>query len=389
MTKRSTALVHSRRRNSGAALIVSLVLLIIMMVGGIAAMRGTSLNEKATSNQRNKTISLMAAESGVQAFHQWFRTNVNSANWPTTTATKNAWQTSIPSSASPVSNSGIVGDFGYFWVDPAVVWGPTSSKTVSIKVTGHALSPTGSVLATTRINIEFQIPGLNLIPSMPIAPIGIAANITSFNPSNSNNFSVQGGSGPAIATINAASDNVITTALNGPGAKPNTYTGTNPDGTPCTSACVESNLGSPWNDFSFLKSTIDSLTAKAVTNPDQVQVFTGNTTFGSGGERLNNSTAPLSPPVTVVIGNVEFKNGVDYSGLVIIVGNTVDITGGGGSIIRGGVMMINRTINADGSWSIASGAISISGGGGMTIIYDSNPNGIASSESAFKSWEEE
>jgi hypothetical protein len=52
-------------------------------------------------------------------------------------------------------------------------------------------------------------------------------------------------------------------------------------------------------------------------------------------------------------------------------------------------MLINRTINADGSWSIASGAISISGGGGMTIIYDSNPNGIASSESAFKSWEEE
>ena len=375
---KSTSKTHGER---GAALIVGLVLLVIMMVSGIAAMRGTALNEKATSNQRNKTISLMAAETGINQFYKWFA-SATSSTFPVTAAARNAWQTGqtypIPTTATGALNANVgSGSFGYFWVDPASVAWDTAAETVSLTVTGHALSATtsGAVVSTSRIDVTMKRPGKGLIPSMPTAPLAVVGNVGTFNPANSNAHSVSSTSGPAIATTSAASTTTIINALDKRG---NNYTGVNTDGTACSAPCVQTlSVGSPWGDAAALQSLISNLQSLGAAGG--VQYYSGNTTLSFNAQ---------SPPVTIVMGSASIQgNAGSYTGLLIVLGGAISITGGGGTQIDGGIYLAN--VNTSGSTWAFSGPVSwnVTGGGNMDITYNSNPGNIGGGN-PFQNWKE-
>jgi Tfp pilus assembly protein PilX len=379
----------ARSGQSGAALIVGLVLLVIMMVSGIAAMRGTALNEKATSNQRNKTISLMAAETGINQFYQWFA-SATSSTFPVTAPARNAWQTGqtypIPTTATGALNANVgSGSFGYFWVDPASVAWDTAAETVSMTVTGHALSATtsGAIVSTSQIDVTMKRPGLALIPSMPAAPLAVVGDVSSFNAASSNNFSISSGSGPAIATTSAASTSTITSAI--PGNRANNYTGVNTDGTACANPCVQTlGFGSTWGDASALESLIRSLTGNLTGSgmPTGVAFYSGNTTFSPSANSLSNST-----PVTIVTGNVSFSgNPADYTGLLIVLGGSVSVSGGGNFNINGGLFLANVNTSAS-PWTFGATTSGVTGGGGMSITYNSNPGNIGGGN-PFQNWKE-
>lgn len=54
----------SRQQQSGVALAIGIILLAIASVIAVMSMRTTTMQERMASNQKNKTVSLMAAESG-------------------------------------------------------------------------------------------------------------------------------------------------------------------------------------------------------------------------------------------------------------------------------------------------------------------------------------
>ena len=381
---KSTSKTHGER---GAALIVGLVLLVIMMVSGIAAMRGTALNERATSNQRNKTISLMAAETGINQFYQWFA-SATSSTFPATSAARNAWQTGqtypIPTTATGALNANVgSGSFGYFWIDPASVAWDTAAETVSLTVTGHALSATtsGAIVSTSQIDVTMKRPGRGLIPSMPTAPLAVVGNVSSFNAASSNNFSINSGSGPAIATTSAASTSTITSAI--PGNRANNYTGVNTDGTACANPCVQTlGFGSTWGDATTLQNLVTRL--QGIGEAGGVKYYPGNTTFGpsNSSEKLSNAT-----PVTIVMGTATFEgNPADYTGLLIVLGGSVSVTGGGNFNINGGLFLANVNTSAS-PWTFGATTAGVTGGGGMSITYNSNPGNIGGG-SPFQNWKE-
>ena len=65
--------MNPQHSQNGAALVVSLVLLLVATITTVASMHGSHLQERMTSNQNNKAISLMAAEAGASQVLSWIR----------------------------------------------------------------------------------------------------------------------------------------------------------------------------------------------------------------------------------------------------------------------------------------------------------------------------
>ena len=61
-------MTHSyEHRQSGAALLVALIMLLVSTLLGLASIRGTTLNEKMSSNMYDRSLSYQAAESALRA----------------------------------------------------------------------------------------------------------------------------------------------------------------------------------------------------------------------------------------------------------------------------------------------------------------------------------
>lgn len=65
------------RHERGAALVVSLVILLIMTIISVTALRSTSMDEKMTSNTRQRQIAFNAAETALRAAETWLVDNIN------------------------------------------------------------------------------------------------------------------------------------------------------------------------------------------------------------------------------------------------------------------------------------------------------------------------
>jgi type IV pilus assembly protein PilX len=66
--KVSQSLVYRRsQREQGAALIVGLLLLLVMTIIGIAAMRGTTLQERMSANNQQQMITFQSAEAAINS----------------------------------------------------------------------------------------------------------------------------------------------------------------------------------------------------------------------------------------------------------------------------------------------------------------------------------
>lgn len=63
-------------RQSGAVLIVGLIMLLLMTIVGLAAIRGSSLQELMASNLRDRNLAFQAAEAGLRAGESRLRDTV-------------------------------------------------------------------------------------------------------------------------------------------------------------------------------------------------------------------------------------------------------------------------------------------------------------------------
>jgi type IV pilus assembly protein PilX len=61
------------RREQGSALIVALVFLLAMTLIGVAAMQGTTQEEKMANNMRNRNLAFQAGESVLRDGEEWLR----------------------------------------------------------------------------------------------------------------------------------------------------------------------------------------------------------------------------------------------------------------------------------------------------------------------------
>ena len=63
MSRSRYALTRWPARQGGAALVVGLILLVVITLVGVAAMQGTSLQEKMAGNLRDSNLSFQASEA--------------------------------------------------------------------------------------------------------------------------------------------------------------------------------------------------------------------------------------------------------------------------------------------------------------------------------------
>lgn len=68
----------SVRRQNGIALVVALVLLIAVTLVGLAAIRGTTMQQQMTSNFFDRETAFQSAEAGLRTAELWLQNNPNS-----------------------------------------------------------------------------------------------------------------------------------------------------------------------------------------------------------------------------------------------------------------------------------------------------------------------
>jgi len=234
------------------------------------------------------------------------------------------------------------------------------------------------------------------IPNIPGAMV-MDGDLPSFSPASSNAFSATGldqssssntrrpqngtvcpppGNEPAVGGYDTASTTLINTAVTGSGRSAN-YTGS-----PTNVANVGTALGAGGMN------TVQGLTALAT---QVAAAASPANTYNSTGALANPGTA-TNPVINVVTGdlnitnltgagillvqgNASFSGRPNYNGVILVIGKgNVDMSGGGNGVIDGAMLVANlydssNQLLTSGTPGIPT--INFSGGGNMTIQYDS------------------
>ena len=259
-------------------------------------------------------------------------------------------------------------------------------------LTALAVTPSGS-----RRMVQMDV-ATDAIPNIPGAMV-MDGDLPSFSPANSNAFRSCGNDGvscagsstfppqngtvcppagnePAVGGYDAASTTLINTAVVSSGRSGN-YTGS-----PTNVANVGTALGAGGlNTVQGLTALVNQVAAAAppantyantstlanpgtVSNP-QINVVTGDL----------NITNLTGAGILLVEGNASFSGRPNYDGVILIVGKgQIDMSGGGNGVLDGAMLVANLYDSS--GHLLTSGApgapnITFSGGGNMTIQYDS------------------
>jgi hypothetical protein len=260
-------------------------------------------------------------------------------------------------------------------------------------LTSLAVTPSGS-----RRMVQMDV-ATDILPNIPGAMVmdGPAAS-ANFGPGSSNAFSATGtdqssssnslrpqngvtcpppGNEPAVGGYNAASAAAITNSFNGGGpSRAGNYTGS-----PANVANVGTALGSGgMNTVQGLTQLVNTIAASALpantytnaaalTNPGTPTDPVINVVTGDFNGSLSGSG------ILVVEGNLSFSGNPTYNGVILVIGKgNVNWTGGGNGTIDGAMLVANLYNSSN--QLITSGApgtpnITFSGGGNMTVQYDS------------------
>ncbi len=268
---------------------------------------------------------------------------------------------------------------------------PAQNYTPVYTLTALAVTPSGS-----RRMVQMDV-ATDIIPNIPGAMV-MDGDLPSFSPGNSNAFSATGndkssssnslrpqngtvcpppGNEPAVGGY----DNASTTTINGSFAGPPDRSG-NYTGSPANVANVGTALGAGgMNTIQGLDALVTEVSAAALpantytntgalTNPGTttnpvINVVTGNLS-------VSNLTGA---GILLVEGDVTFSGNPNYNGVILVIGKGNITWSGGGNGTIDGAMLVANLYNSSGGL-IASGTpgaplISFSGGGNMTVQYDS------------------
>ena len=362
------------KQQQGSVLIITVVVLFAATMISLYAMRGTISQDKMTANINNKVITTNAAEDGAAQFLNWLngQMKVAGGGWPTGT-TKQNWHTSA---GIPNTNSGTLtvnsGNNGYYWIDSSQhpagctsnpCWDDTN-KIVTVNITGNLIKTSGSSTkllgeSIYQIQVKGQLPGAVKLPDLPAA-LTLGGTVSTFKGKNSNNFKIDGQNKLSIATMDSSAD----TVLNGiPENRRDSdhYSG----GVDCptgSGACVKDTDLDIWGDANKVMALVDSIKdAAGVTYIS-----------GSVSGKLADSV-PACAGIVIIRGNYSPNgNQCDFKGVLLILGGTFSGSGGGNTAIRGAVYVANIQGSAPGTYSFGNTSTDISGGGNMSITYDTS-----------------
>jgi hypothetical protein len=183
------------------------------------------------------------------------------------------------------------------------------------------------------------------------------------------------GDEPAVGGFDTASTSLITTAVND--NHPGNYTGS-----PLNVANVGTALGAGgMNTVQGLTALVNQVAAAA--NP--ANTYTNTSTLANPGTVaapvINVVTGDLNitnltgAGILLVEGNVSFSGRPNYDGVILVIGKgQVDMSGGGNGVLDGAMLVANLYDSSN--RLLTSGPpgapnITFSGGGNMTIQYDS------------------
>lgn len=369
-------------REKGAALVVGIVLLVVSTLLALVAMQSSIFQERMASNQINKTISLMAAEFGAGHLLEAINSVGYDPSQPIT-------QWDVGNSNAPLS----AGDGnGFFWVELLNHVDEESEPPTPLRVAVHGVSRTAANtpdLGKTELHLSVtEIPpnpadldcGGDTGPSDDAA-INFINPLNEYRAPNSNSFTVTGAqedgetAGPAIGVSNTTDRDALINEL-GPDGVDRLH---NYDG-----GIVAKDYGEFWNSPSTLQQFVDLVCADP--NARCGTSVAANTT-GRG----KNKAAAMVPKITVVRGDatVDFGGGAvgagllivegdlymngnpSWDGIIITLGGTVDVSGGGNGVFNGTIYALDINTSAD-PWTLNNEGIDWITRGGGTAAYNHN-----------------
>ena len=360
------------KQQQGFTIVITVVLLMVAAIIGLYAMRSAITQDKASANIYNKTISHNAAEHGASQFYQWASTRFLNNGWPAAASDRSSsvWGTMVPADSTGSAN---IGDNGYFWINTTddisgcatrntnPCWDDTN-KQVTALITGNLVKGSGisrTVLGESKVRIKIAAAGTTKIPDMPGA-LTLGGTVTAFDAATSNAFGITGNSKLAIATGDSGSNTVVENAIRS--SRIANYT--------ClTTDCISNTDLGIWNRPTDLTNFINSIADSPLVTLVKGDVY--------------GPTLPTCSGILVITGNLYINGrgcGV-FEGVIIVLGGTVHINGGGNLDINGGLYVAKMTITPStgtgtgsasfGNQRVDEGFI-INGGGNMNITYNNS-----------------
>lgn len=360
------------KQQQGFTIVITVVLLMVAAIIGLYAMRSAITQDKASANIYNKTISHNAAEHGASQFYQWASTRFLNNGWPAAASDRSSsvWGTMVPADSTGSAN---IGDNGYFWINTTddisgcatrntnPCWDDTN-KQVTALITGNLVKGSGisrTVLGESKVRIKIAAAGTTKIPDMPGA-LTLGGTVTAFDAATSNAFGITGNSKLAIATGDSGSNTVVKNAIRS--SRIANYT--------ClTTNCISNTDLGIWNRPTDLTNFINSIADSPL-----VTLVKGD---------AHHPTLPTCSGVLVITGNFYINGrgcGV-FEGVIIVLGGTVHINGGGNLNINGGLYVAKMTITPSTGTGIGSASFGnqrvdegfiVNGGGNMNITYNNS-----------------
>jgi Tfp pilus assembly protein PilX len=365
------------KKQQGSVLIITVVVLFAATMISLYAMRGTVIQDKMTANINNKVITTNAAEDGATQFLQWANNQFkNQGGWPTSTTDQNRWHTvaSIPN-----VNSGVLtvnsGNNGYYWIDTTTnIPGCTTANTnpcwddankiVTVQITGNLIKTSESstkILGESvyRIKVKGQFPNAVKLPDLPAA-LTLGGTVGSFAGKNSKQFKINGQNKLAIATMNSSANTVLAGIPNNRENSEN-YSG-GADCPTASGACVKDTDLGLWGDPNQIMALVDS-----IKDAQGVTYINGSVTG-----KLE-AYVPSCAGIVIIRGNyLPNGNQCDFKGVLLVLGGSYNGSGGGNTAIRGAIYVANIQ-GSPGAYTFGGNAsANLSGGGNMTITYDSS-----------------
>lgn len=371
------------KKQQGSVLIITVVVLFAATMISLYAMRGTIIQDKMTANINNKVTTSNVAEDGATQFLNWFndRFKTGGAGWPSPTEQATVWQGNIADGLIPYTNpvdglsAGNVQNGRYYWIDkhaniegcpdrntnPCWMVDSLGSRQVTVQVTGNIVKGTGNsskVIGTSVYQVKFAAPKQVRLPDLPAA-LTLAGDVGGFDAANSRPFNINGRDKLAVATMNATSNNKVTSDI-ARNNRENNYYGDSGGECPTTGACVKNTDLGMWGDANQVMQYVE-----AIRGQPNVRIIDSNET----------SLPVCSDHIVVVLGSLSLNRGHSgcggtFKGILLVLGGELELTGNVFDL-TGAVYVANIQPNGAGGYQFASNPTGIKGGGNMTFTYSS------------------
>ena len=384
------------QKEKGAALVVGIVLLVVSTLLALVATQSSTFQERMASNQYNKAISLMAAEYGAGALLE----EVTSAGYDPSQGLAQWQGAAMGSEGSPVG-AGTGG--GFYWVELlSHIDTPNAGDPLRLAVHGVSRNEAGGAnLGRTRLNLEIDV--LTFPPGggeSDDAAINFIQPITEYRAPNSNSYTVTGAqedgqtAGPAIGVSTNTDRDALIAALGPDGVdRLDNYDG----------GIVSKDFGDFWNNQIYdadgnqlyssttLGSTQTALQKFVNLACSEAGARCGPSVAANTTGRGKDKAAASVPKITVVRGDalVDFGGGAvgagllivegdlymngnpSWDGIIITLGGTIDVSGGGNGVFNGTIYSLNMNTTTD-PWTIGNDGVNWTTRGGGTAAYNHN-----------------